>query len=153
MNRGEEAERLFKEGCNCSVAVVLAFRDRLQETLGTGENELKKIAIGFGGGLARQRLTCGAVSGMTMVLGALLSDGEDKGEIYRTVQKACADFSAETGTLICADLLKINGGEDSSPMPEARTEQYYAKRPCLKLCGLAAEIAQKYLENSKHSDK
>ena len=146
MDRGAEAERLFKEGYNCSAAVVLAFRDLIEFRLGTGEEQLKKLAIGFGGGLSRQRLTCGAVSGMTMVLSALLSDGADKGKIYSVVQKACAEFKAETGSLICGELLKGPSAFDTSPCPEKRTTEYYKKRPCAELCRLAADIAQKFTE-------
>ena len=146
MDRGAVAEKLFKEGYNCTVAVVCAFKDLIEARLGVKEAELKKLSIGFGGGLSRQRLVCGAVSGMTMVLSALLSDGEDKGGIYVIVQKACAEFKAETGSLICAELLKGPCASDTSPCPEKRTAEYYKKRPCAELCRLAAEIAQKFIE-------
>ena len=141
MTKGEIAKENFVSGCNCAVSVALAFLTEL----GMEEEQLKKLCIGFGGGLARQRLTCGAVSGMAMALGALKSDGEDKKSIYALIQHACEDFKSETGSLVCGELLSGTGAE-SGGAPEARTAQYYKKRPCAELCRLAADITQKYIE-------
>lgn len=140
--KGELAKAYFLQGLNCCQAVVLAFKDEL----GLSEEALKKLSIGFGGGLARQRLTCGAVSGMSMVISALKSDGNDKGYIYSLIQKACEEFKAETGSLICAEMLSGEILKDKSAIPEARTPEYYKKRPCADLCYLAAEIAEKYIK-------
>lgn len=140
--KGELAKAYFLQGLNCCQAVVLAFKDEIK----LDEETLKKLAIGFGGGLARQRLTCGAVSGMSMVISALKSDGNDKGYIYSLIQKACEEFKAETGSLICAEMLSGEILKDKSAIPEARTPEYYKKRPCADLCYLAAEIAEKYIK-------
>ena len=140
--KGEIAKGYFLQGLNCCQAVVLAFKDEI----GITEDELKRLTIGFGGGLARQRLTCGAVSGMAIVISAIKSDGQDKGYIYSLIQKACEDFKAETGSLICAEMLSGEILKDKSCMPEERTPEYYKKRPCADLCYLAAEIAEKYIK-------
>ena len=140
MTKGELAKQNFSTGMNCAQAVLLAFKDEI----GLPEETLKKMIIGFGGGFGRQRLTCGAVSGMVAVLGALTSDGVDKLAIYSTVQKACADFIAELGTLSCAELLD-GIPTDKSPVPEDRTKEYYKKRPCAEICQIAASITEKYL--------
>ena len=47
--------------------------------------------------------------------------------------------------MICAELLGLKKPEGSS-VPEARTEQYYAKRPCAKMVEEAAQIWVEYLE-------
>ena len=140
--KGEIAKKYFLQGFNCCQAVVLAFKDELK----LSEEEIKKITIGFGGGLARQRLTCGAVSGMAMVLGALKSDGQDKAAAYAMIKNACDDFKAETGSIICAEMLSGEILKDKSTVPEARTPEYYKKRPSADLCFLAAEIAEKYVK-------
>ena len=140
--KGEIAKENFLKGYNCCQAVVLAFKDEI----GLPEETLKKLAIGFGGGLARQRLTCGAVSGMTIVLGALKSDGVDKGSIYTLIKAACEEFKAETGSIICGELLSGDILKDKSTIPEERTAEYYKKRPCADICYLAAEIAEKYIK-------
>ncbi len=141
MDKGRIAVDNFKSGLNCAQAVVLAFKDELK----IDELTLKKMSIAFGGGLGRQRLTCGAVSGMCMVLGMILSNGTDKLSIYEVVQKACADFKTEVGSIICGELLDGVSAKNISPKPDERTEEYYKKRPCAELCRLAAEITQKYL--------
>lgn len=140
--KGEIAKKYFLQGFNCCQAVVLAFKDELK----LSEEEIKKITIGFGGGLARQRLTCGAVSGMAMVLGALKSDGQDKAAAYAMIKNACDDFKAETGSIICAEMLSGEILKDKSTVPEERSPEYYKKRPCADLCFLAAEIAEKYVK-------
>lgn len=140
MTKGELAKENFSKGMNCAQAVLLAYKDEI----GLPEDALKKMIIGFGGGFGRQRLTCGAVSGMVAILGLLKSDGEDKLAVYSLVQKACADFISELGTLSCEQLL--NGiTTDKGPTPDARTPEYYKKRPCAEICKIASEIVEKYI--------
>ena len=143
MNKGEIAKENFLSGYNCSVAVALAFREELNLT----ETQIKKLFIGFGGGLARQRLTCGAISAMTAVLSFALSDGENKAEIYALISEACAEFKNETGSLVCGELLSGIAINDSSTVPEKRTAEYYKKRPCADICALATTITDKYLKS------
>lgn len=145
MNKGDLARENFKTGRNCAQAVLLAFKDDLN----ISEHELEKLIIGFGGGFARQRYVCGAVSGMTAVLGSILSDGKDKLKIYQIVKEAMDMFSEQTGSVICADLLDGQTLQDKSTTPEPRTEQYYKKRPCAELCALAGEITEKLIKKYK----
>lgn len=142
MNKGKIAKENFLSGMNCAQAVVLSFKDEI----GLDEETLKKLSIGFGGGVARQRYVCGAVLGMTMVLSYLRSDGKDKLSIYSLIQKACAEFKEKTGSIVCAELLDAQTLQDKSPVPEERTEKYYAKRPCADMCELAGIITEKYLK-------
>lgn len=144
MDKGQIAVDNFKSGLNCAQAVVLAFQDELKMDSLT----LKKLTISFGGGLGRQRFTCGAVSGMCMVLGGLLSDGQDKLYIYDIIQKACQDFKEQVGSIICAELLDGESAKSTNPKPDDRTTEYYKKRPCAELCRLASQITQKYLEQN-----
>lgn len=142
--KGKLAEEIFATGKNCSQTVVLAFKDEL----GLSEDLIKKISIGFGGGFGRQREVCGAISGMTMVLSYLLSDGEDKLANYKIIQEACAEFKKEFGTLICAQLLD-GIPVDKLPKPEERTKEYYEKRPCSEICAVAADITKEFLDKYK----
>ncbi len=145
MNKGDLARENFKTGRNCAQAVLLAFKDEIK----VPEQELEKLIIGFGGGFARQRYVCGAVSGMTAVLGSILSDGKDKLKIYQIVKEAMDMFSEQTGSVICAELLDQQTLQDKSTTPEPRTEQYYKKRPCAELCALAGEITEKLIKKYK----
>ena len=132
--KGKVAKENFLSGLNCTQSVVLAFKDEL----GIDGDILKNLSAGFGGGLARLRLTCGAVSGMAMVLSAYFKD-KPKSELYSIIQKACGCFEKEVGSLICGELLKgVVTTEGSTP--ENRTEAYYKKRPCAELCQLAGDI-------------
>lgn len=142
MDKGIRAQEYFKSGLNCSQSVAMAFKDEM----GLTEEQVKKISIAFGGGFGRTRSVCGAVCGMTMVIGMLGSDGEDKLKAYALEQKALEMFKKEFGSIICADLLQGNIKTDNSAMPADRTEEFYKKRPCAEICALAAEIACKVLE-------
>lgn len=147
MSRGERAKEYFLQGYACSQAVALAFSD----LLGISEEEIAKLTLPFGGGLGRQRLTCGAVSGMAFVVGGVLAnpenDKENKKQIYKAVQEVCAKFQEQTGSLICAELLRNMklpveiGGE-----AEARTQEYYQKRSCGDMVALAVRILEEYLK-------
>lgn len=140
MNKGEIAQAKFHEGYNCSQAVALAFT----EELGLTEDQVKKLSSGFGGGIGRQRLTCGAVLGMTMVLGNVHYKG-DKLEVYKVVTDACEEVKKELGSISCAELL--DGVEVTSGVkPEERTKEYYQKRPCAEICKVVADITAKYLK-------
>ena len=147
MSRAERAKELFQQGYACSQAVVLAFADVCK----TGEDVLSKMALPFGGGLGRLRLTCGAVSGMAIVVGLTCSsaenDPENKRQTYAIVQELCAKFQAENGSLICNDLLtganlQVTVGGDA----EQRTSEYYKKRPCAEIVYSAARIVEEYLQ-------
>lgn len=149
MDRKERAKENFKNGCNCSQAVAAAYCD----LFGMSVDDAMRVSEGFGGGMGRMRLTCGAVSGMCMLAGLKYSkanagDVETRTKIYDTVQKMCREFEEKNGSIICGDLLGINKPKDSSPQPEERTEQYYQKRPCVECVGDCAALVEKYLVNN-----
>ena len=145
MNRADKAEELFRKGYNCSQSVFAAFAD----VLGMQVEEAAKIASPFGAGFGKLREVCGAVSGMTLLAGYLKgyddpADFESKKELYRLIQKMCAEFEESKGTIICRELLGLQKGEDLGE-PSVRTEEYYRSRPCIGACRTAAGIAEKYL--------
>ncbi len=145
MNRPDKSEELFRKGYNCSQSVFAAFAD----VLGMSVEEAAKIASPFGAGFGKLREVCGAVSGMTLAAGYLKgyddpADYEGKKELYRLIQKMCAEFEESKGTIICRELLGLQKGEDQAE-PAVRTEEYYRSRPCVGACRKAAEIAEKYL--------
>lgn len=151
MSRTERAKEYFLQGFACSQAVALAFSD----LTGIDENTIKKITLPFGGGLGRLRLTCGAVSGMALVIGAVFSESENSPEnkknTYAIVQELCGKFQKETGSLICAELLaKMKVPVEIGGEAEKRTKEYYQKRSCADMVALATGILEEYLkENGK----
>lgn len=149
MTRKEKAIELFMQGANCAQAVAGAFAD----LMGMEEKAAMRLTAGFGGGLARQREVCGAVSGMVLVAGALygydaLDDDATKATHYRLIRSLCDAFRAQWGSIICRDLLGAKKGRDTAPEPDPRTEEYYRQRPCARLVGTAAHILEKYIEEN-----
>lgn len=128
--KAEKARRLFLEGYSCAQSVFAAFAPEM----GLDEKQALRIASGMGGGIGGLRLTCGAVTAMTLVLGALRGyaepgDTEGKKALYARVQELHRRFVAQYGTSNCGELLEKNG-VTVSPVPSARTPEYYRKRPC-----------------------
>lgn len=145
-DRVEKAVELFKSGYNCSQSVVAAFADMY----GFTEEQAFHISASFGGGIGRMRQTCGAACGLFQLAGLEKcavegSDRAGKAANYALVQELAAEFKRRNGSMICAELLGLKKPEGSS-MPEARTEQYYAKRPCPRMVETAAQIWVEHLE-------
>ena len=144
MTKGELAKQFFEGGKNCSQAVALAFCEEMR----IDEETVARQTVGFGGGMGRMREVCGTVSGMTYVISNLFGD-KSKGEVYEIVQYAAEKFKEENGSIICRELLGLSTAEKQSPVPEARTEQYYKKRPCAELCKIAADILDEAIKSQK----
>ena len=139
--RSEHAKELFRQGFNCSQAVFASCCD----LYGIQDEQLAlRLAASFGGGIGRMRMTCGAACGMFMLAGlekgsATPGDQEGKAANYALVQDLAQDFKAQYGSIICAELLGI-APKPQEPTPEARTENYYKKRPCVEMIGEAVKI-------------
>ena len=147
--RRQAAINYFKAGYNCSQAVIAAYID----VIGIDFEKAMMLGSSFGGGMGRLREVCGAVSGMFTVIGLLKgysspSDPEAKKEHYALIQYLAKQFSQKNGSIICRQLLSLNTSGADIPVPEARTEQYYKKRPGAELVGDAAEILAEYLSTN-----
>ena len=150
MSRAEKAKEYFMQGYACSQAVALAFAD----VMNMEEETIIKLTLPFGGGLGRLRLTCGAISGLAVVVGMVFAKSENTPEnklnTYAIVQELCNKFQAENGSLICGELLTgANVKTEVGGEAEARTETYYKKRPCGELVYNAAEILEEYLKEKR----
>lgn len=139
--KGEQAFTLFHEGYNCCQAVVGAYC----QDYGLDMESAMRLTSSLGAGMGRMRLVCGAVSGMFLVAGwkygsANPKDAAAKGAQYARIQALAKAFEEENGSIICAELLGISGR--SAPTPQARTAQYYQKRPCAELVRFAADLLE-----------
>lgn len=138
-------------GANCAQAVCGAFAGEC----GISETQALVISSGFGGGVGRLREVCGAVSGMVLVLDMIYGSGElgdksVKDGHYARVQSVANAFKAACGSIVCRELLGLDKKAPTPAESEARTPEYYKKRPCADMVALAAEILEKYLaENTK----
>ena len=138
----ETAQGFFEEGYNCCQSVFLETACRLSAS--------------FGGGVGRLRQICGAVSAMALVCGLETgavtgADQEGKAYNYENVQRLAARFEEQAGSLICRELLGLDKKEwneepgDLFAAMEGGMGKYYATRPCKKLIGLAAKLAEEWL--------
>jgi len=148
LTRREAAMANFMNGYNCSQSVVLAFKDLIP----IDEAVLSRMASSFGGGMGRLREVCGSVSGMFMVAGILYGyDGPETGQVkadhYARIQELARRFEEKHGTIICREMLGLSVRHDI-PVPEARTAEYYKKRPCPEIIGDAAEILDEYIKEN-----
>ena len=145
--RMKRAEELFMQGFNCSQSVAAAFAD----VYGYTEEQMLRVSAGFGAGIGRLRLSCGAFNAMALLVGlengsVTPGDREGKSANYKTVQQLAARFQEEHGSLICAELLKLKRDAPLSYEASERTAEYYQERPCVKQIISAARIYAEYLE-------
>ena len=147
--RVEHAVENFMAGYGCCQSVVAAFAD----LYGLDDTLAKKVAAGFGGGVGRMRMMCGAVSGIVMLTGLDCgqtegSDREGKSACYKVVQELLAQSKQENGSLICAEILVIQGHQKAvcSYVASERTAEYYKTRPCAAKVESAARIFAEYLK-------
>lgn len=148
--RVQRAVDNFMQGYGCCQSVVAAFADlyNLDDTMA------KRIAAGFGGGVGRMRMMCGAVSGIVILAGLDRGqiDGADrkgKSMCYKVVQELLDEFKVQNGSVVCAELLGLKGHEkaQSSYVASPRTAEYYKTRPCAAKVESAARIFAEYLIN------
>ena len=165
MNTPEEARKQarqnFLDGYACAPAVAAVFASEL----GYDRDMILRLTQAFGAGVCRMREMCGTVSGMMTSLGMKMgsADGtkESKDAIYAEGQRLATRFRERNGSIICRELLglvpmgqseqafkekKATAHPADSPVSEARTSEYYKKRPCPDLCGEAAAIFAEWLQ-------
>ena len=141
------AGETFKQGYNCCQAVAAAFSD----VAGLTRDEMLRVSCAFGGGFARLRYVCGAVSGMGIVAGLVYGDDtpDCKKAMYPKVRELSDAFQAQFGSIVCADLLNGIVTHDDPPTPEARTEGFYKRRSCLDCVQTAARILAEDLQKNE----
>ena len=135
------ARDFFLSGYNCSQAVFCALADIYD----IPEQQAARISASFGGGVGRLREMCGACSAMALLEGlesgaTRADDAEGKQANYKNVQALVHRFAEQNGSYLCRELLQLRKGAPSSPVPDARTEEYYRQRPCLRMVESATRI-------------
>lgn len=147
--RVRRAVENFMQGYGCCQSVVAAFSD----LYGLDETMAKRIGAGFGGGVGRMRMMCGAVSGIVILVGLDCGqtegdDREGKSACYKVVQELLVKSKEQNGSLICAEILGLKGHEkaQSNYMASPRTAEYYKTRPCAAKVESAARIFAEYLQ-------
>jgi C_GCAxxG_C_C family probable redox protein len=145
MTRQEKAEFYFAEGFACSQAVFAAFG----KEMGLTEDQCLKIGCAFGGGMARQQMTCGAVTGAMMVIGLLYGRGLDddiskKEFTYEKTNEFFSEFRSRNGSLDCNDLLQGLNMNDPEELKKIQ-ELGLFKTSCVKYVRDAVEIVEQLI--------
>lgn len=139
-DRIERAVSNYKNGYNCTQAVVEAFADLFTDNKATA----LALAASFGGGIGKMRLTCGAACGAFMLAGLATCAADPtnmslKAENTKSVQTIARKFKEENGSMTCGELLGlVKPADPSVKLPP--------KRPCTKMIETAARLFAEYLE-------
>ena len=73
-------------------------------------------------------------------------------DIYARIQELAGRFEQKHGSIVCRELLGLSVRRQA-PVPEARTAEYYKKRPCAEIIGDAAEILEQYIKENQNESK
>jgi C_GCAxxG_C_C family probable redox protein len=142
MNRTEIASHYFSNTFNCSQSVVTAFG----KDINLSEDLCLKIGCAFGGGMARNQKTCGAVTGALIVIGLVIGRGardpySHTENAYAKVNDLFQAFILRNGSINCKELLlglDMNDEEDKKKIQKAGL----FKTSCLKYVRDAVEITE-----------
>lgn len=141
-SRVDVTQALFESGYNCAQSVFVAYCD----LFGIDEETGLKLSCSLGGGYARLREMCGAVSGMALICGLACGNTdpqnqEAKTENYAKMREMIEKFRQENGSYLCRELLGVSAPE-LSPEPGLRTKAYYESRPCSRLVRAAGRLIE-----------
>lgn len=109
MSKKELAVQEFKNGFNCAQAVLVSYCDELNLERPTALS----IASGFGSGMGRMQLTCGAVTGAFMAIGVyngrkFENNADQKAKSADMIQAFNKAFVRENKTINCKELLNFD---------------------------------------------
>jgi len=109
------------------------------------EATANRIASPFGGGIARQGETCGAVTGALMVLGLRFGPqaGEGKDAIYAKSQQLLGHFREQHGSILCKQLIRFDISQ-AVELQRARDRRVF-QEICPNLVRTAARLVQNML--------
>lgn len=104
------AAEMHKRNFNCAQSVACACCDLVD----LDEATAFRMTEGFGGGMATNTETCGALSGGVSVIAFAMSDGPHnpttKKSTYAVVKQLVNDFREENGATYCAQLKGLPHG-------------------------------------------
>ena len=132
-SRVDNADMLHKSGMNCAQAVVCNYCD----LFGVAPQTAFQMAEAFGAGMGSMEYTCGAVSGLLMLLGLKNSSGTPenltKADTYKLAKEIINKFKEKNGSVICSELKGLKTGK--------------VLRPCAGCIADACEIFEELLKD------
>lgn len=128
-------------GCNCAQSVFTAYYDIFGGI--EDRDTAMKLALSFGGGLARTQGICGAAYGSIMLLGLKYApvSGATSDEVWayhNLVREFIKDFGDINGSAYCKDIIKcdITTPEGYASIPEEHKDY------CTKAIQSAADLLE-----------
>jgi C_GCAxxG_C_C family probable redox protein len=112
----------------------------MREELEVESELIPGIALGFGGGLGRRGLVCGALNGGVMAIGlryGQMEETADKDTVYALVLELCHRFERQHGSALCRDL---TGCDLTNPEDRQRWSDSNGHEKCSQFVGTAVEI-------------
>jgi C_GCAxxG_C_C family probable redox protein len=143
MDRKQHIQEYLSNGFNCAQAVAAAFAERVNKDHKT----ILAATAGFGGGMGRQAMTCGAVTGAITILGfakgqTIAKDAAAKEASYSAVRDFSNEFTRLNGSLICKELLNC---DISTSEGFELHKQGAHKEKCFQCISSSIEILEKML--------
>jgi C_GCAxxG_C_C family probable redox protein len=112
----------------------------MREELGVESDLIPGIALGFGGGLGRRGLVCGALSGGAMAIGLRYGPMQEAGAkdaAYAQVLELCRCFEEQHGSALCRDL---TGCDFTTPEGRQKWSDSNGHEKCRHYVSSAVEI-------------
>ena len=153
MKKSEKAVEYFRNKFNCSQSVFTVFGT----DYGYSENDSLKVSCAFGGGMGRQQLTCGAVTGALMAIGLKYGKGindteEMKQLTYTKTREFFEEFTKIHGSTICLELL--DGLDMADPEDHKKImERKLFDINCEKYVASAVRITERIINDSSSDQK
>ena len=108
-SRIAKAREMFEGPYNCAQSVATVYAD----IIGQDEQEIQRLASGFGFGMGGERSVCGALSGGIFVLSSTVKDPTNREETYDRVYYLISLFKKNNdGRLHCLDLIGEQPGDE-----------------------------------------
>lgn len=144
MYRKQIIKEKLKNGFNCAQIVAAEFSNNVN----VNEKTILAATAGFGGGISRQAMTCGALTGGAVVLGLAKGNTEamdtaSKDLTYNSVRDLFAQFVKIHGSTSCKELL---GCDINTPEGLAIHKTGCNAEKCEKYIETSIEILEKIFE-------
>lgn len=144
MNRVDQAVDCLSRGFNCAQSVFSTYAP----LLGFDSTDALRVSCGFGGGMGRLQMTCGAVTAAFMLIGCKHGktkedDTRAKERTYEFVRRFAKRFEKKNGTLSCRELIGCD--LNTSEGRRYAKENNLFETKCKKYIGDSGEIIEEML--------
>lgn len=128
MERKELIYSYFNNGFNCAQVIASEYSQLVK----INKKDLLAVTSGLGGGIGRQGLTCGALTGAVIIIGSTMDqinagDSNSKETTYRFVNEFFSRFIRIHNAVTCKELL---GCDITTPEGLEMLKQGYYREKC-----------------------